>query len=130
LIELAVCVVRIADSDVGITRAPVKLLDGADDASLVPITQTQAPRRNPRVTEWVLRICAGLGVIVGLFWGLHHEPRVACSARGTAAAAINRCTTNSITAIGTHWGIALGGGLLLGGMVGVIVALLLRVRTE
>jgi hypothetical protein len=94
----------------------------------VSITESQAQRHRPRFIESVLRVCAALGVMGGLAWGLHHEPHITCSARGTAAAAINRCTTTSMTTIAMHWAVALGGGLLVGGAVGVGVVLMLRGR--
>lgn len=95
----------------------------------MPITETQAQRRSPQFIEPVLRFFAALGVVGGLLWGLHHEPHITCSARGTAAIAINRCASTSLTTLVVHWGLALGGGLLIGGTVGVAVVLVLRTRS-
>jgi hypothetical protein len=66
-----------------------------------------------------LRVFAAAGVMLGLVWGLHNQPRVICHAHSAAAAAINHCTSASLTAIALHWAIALGGGFLVGGAVGL-----------
>jgi hypothetical protein len=83
----------------------------------------------PQLREVVLRISASLGLVAGSLYGWNHQAHVTCNSHGSAATAIGRCTNRSLIAIGLHWGIALGGGLLLGAVVGLLLALSLTPKT-
>jgi hypothetical protein len=83
----------------------------------------------PLIQETVVRLFAALGVVAGAAYGLYHQAHVSCSSHGTAATVIGRCTNRSLIAIGLHWGIALGGGLVTGGVLGIVLAVGLRPRT-
>lgn len=74
-----------------------------------------------------LRGCAAIGLTTGLVWGLKHPVHPRCSTVGRVAA-LNRCTSHSISVIATHWALALGGGFVAGGLVGVLVALAIGIE--
>jgi hypothetical protein len=80
------------------------------------------------MAEAVLRGFAALGVIGGFLWGWRHQVHPTCSNHGTAAVALNRCTSTALGAIATHWGLALGGGVAIGGGIGLLLAITLTRR--
>lgn len=77
----------------------------------------------PHLRALALRICTAIGLVAGFIYGWHHQAHVTCTSHGAAATSISRCTNRSLIAIALHWGLALGGGLLLGGLVGLLLAL-------
>lgn len=78
--------------------------------------------------EAVVRGFAALGVLGGFFWAWQHPDRPTCSRHGAAPAALSRCTSTAFAAIVTHWSLALGGGIAIGGAIGVLVGLTLARR--
>lgn len=84
--------------------------------------------RPHRIAETIVHACAALGVLGGFLWGWHHQAHPTCENHGTAAEALNRCTSTALSAIATHWGLALGGGVAIGGGVGVLLAITLARR--
>jgi hypothetical protein len=75
--------------------------------------------------DLLFRAFCGLGVLLGLTWGLHHQPTTTC-AHSRAPAAIPNCATHILSVIGVHWGISVGAGLLLGALIGAMVTRTLR----
>jgi hypothetical protein len=88
------------------------------------------------LSDAVLRVCLGAGAIGGLLWGLHHQAHPTCQAARyprhhhhhihALGADITHCVGHSLNALITRWGLALGGGILLGLLAGVLAVLLLR----
>ena len=98
----------------------------ADDINHV--TRERSARRTRGTAEMVVRGFAALGVLGGFFWGWHHEVHPTCSNHGTAALALNRCTSTALSSIATHWGLALGGGVAIGSAISVLLAVTLARR--
>jgi hypothetical protein len=67
-------------------------------------------------------------VLIGFLLGFHHQPHLHCSSRKNAGAAINRCTSHVLSHLVLHWGLFLGGGLLVGGAVGLLAGLAIYPR--
>jgi hypothetical protein len=61
-----------------------------------------------------------------LLWGLHHQPKVVCAQTAPRHDVVGQCVNHSISVIGLHWVLALGGGLFAGALAGAAFALLVR----
>jgi hypothetical protein len=106
----------------------VQLSRCADEGCRVSTPLARRRSLRAELREAVLRGCAAIGLAAGLVWGLEHQVRPSCSAVGRAGSALNRCTSHSISVIATHWGLALGGGFVAGGLVGVLLALAIGIE--
>jgi hypothetical protein len=81
------------------------------------------------IREGILRLSMVGGVLVGLLWGWRDQVHPACSHHGPATTLLERCTNHSIGVIAGHWGVAIGGGVLLGLLVALgMLALLEMIR--
>ena len=67
-----------------------------------------------------------LGLMGGLWWGVKHPEHLgSCSTHGPASTALAHCTSHTLTTIAIHWALILGVGLGIGGLLGVVVAMLI-----
>jgi thiamine transporter ThiT len=87
---------------------------------------TQWHRIRRELSALAFRLGCAAGIVVGLLWGLHHQPNVVCARTAPRHDVIGQCATHSISVIGLHWVLALGGGLLAGALAGAAFALLVR----
>jgi hypothetical protein len=70
----------------------------------------------------------GIGALLGVWVGFKHQPHLTCSHHIDAAKGLNHCTTHVIWGLVLHWGVALGGGVLIGAFVGALIAVMIRPR--
>jgi hypothetical protein len=78
----------------------------------------------------MFRGCGAAGVLLGLWWGIENEPHLHCADNSGTASGLNRCTSHVTSGLVVHWGIALGGGVLIGATVGLVLAVLIRPRSR
>jgi hypothetical protein len=83
--------------------------------------------------DLVFRLSTIAGVLVGAFWGFHHQyvaPQHPCPgihARGSAAArAAGRCISSDLSAALGAWVIPICVGAIVGMLVGVVLAQTIR----
>lgn len=83
--------------------------------------------------DLVFRVCVAAGILLGGLWALHHQyvqPRHQCSgirASGPAAVrAFGRCLHSDLSGVMMAWAIPICVGALLGTLVGVMLALMIR----
>jgi hypothetical protein len=74
----------------------------------------------------VFRVCSAFGVLAGLWWGIEQEPHVLCSHNRGTANELNQCTSHVMGSLIVHWGLALGGGVLVGATIGLLLARRIR----
>jgi hypothetical protein len=84
---------------------------------------------NRHLRDLALRLCAAAGLLAGFLYGWHHQAHVVCRPHPAAPNTIASCANHSLTAIATPWGLALGGGLLIGSTLGLLLALGLKPKT-
>lgn len=74
----------------------------------------------------VFRGCSALGVLAGLWQGIGHQPHSVCAhGRGTTGG-LSPCTSHVMGSLIVHWGVALGGGMVVGATVGLLLARRIR----
>lgn len=87
----------------------------------MPRTKRSTTERRGEARDAILRGCSALGVLGGLLWGLSNHVHPACRAR-SGVKAFNSCASHSLNVVAFHWIIAIGGGVLVGGVVGAFLA--------
>jgi hypothetical protein len=76
--------------------------------------------------ESAMQLCAGVGVLGGVWWGLKHPEHVrSCSTHGPTNTVLARCTSHTLTAVTVHWALILGVAFGIGALIGVVVASLI-----
>lgn len=82
------------------------------------------------IADALLRACSGVGVLIGALLGHRHQPQLHCAAHGGSSTALDRCTSHVMSGVVLHWGIALGGGFLVGATAGLLAVLVIRPRAQ
>lgn len=93
------------------------------------MSDTRKAKIRNGLAEVAFRGFSMAGVLSGLFWGLNHEPHVRCARDRGTSEALNQCTSHTLSDLAVHWGVALGGGALVGATIGVILARIIRPHT-
>lgn len=102
--------------------------------TVVALSAGQKRMLGRELRDLVFRLCTAAGILLGGLWALHHQyvqPRHECPGihtRGSAAVrAFGRCLHSDLSEIMMAWAIPIGVGALLGTLVGVMFALMIRV---
>ena len=72
------------------------------------------------------RAFTATGVALGFLWGINHPPHVVCTTDHRASTELGQCLGHVMLTQSLHWGIALGGGMLIGACTGLLLAKLIR----
>jgi hypothetical protein len=95
------------------------------------MTARQKRALGRELRDTLFRLCSAAGVFLGLLWDLHHHlsaqrpSRADCPVHSAGHAAISRfghCLGSELSSIVLSWLIPIGIGLLLGALVGVLLA--------
>jgi hypothetical protein len=102
--------------------------------SVVALSARQKRTLGRELRDFVFRLSTIAGLLLGAFWAFHHQyvaPQHPCPgihARGSAAArAAGRCISSDLSAALGAWVIPICVGALLGMLVGVMFASMIRV---
>jgi hypothetical protein len=102
--------------------------------TVVALNARQKRMLGRELRDLVLRVCVVAGVILGGLWALHHQyvpPRHPCPgihARGSPVVrAFGRCLSSDLSAAVGAWVIPICVGAIVGMLVGVMLALTIRV---
>lgn len=90
------------------------------------MASSKSVRVRSELADIVFRGCRALGVIVGLWWAIGHQTNAACSRPRGIPNEVDRCTSHGMGTLIAQWGVALGGGMLLGATVGLLLARRIR----
>lgn len=103
--------------------------------TFMSLTARQKRAFGRELRDTLFRLCSAGGLFVGLLWDIHNHlsvqrpSRATCSVHGVGHAAISRighCIGNELTGIVVSWLIPIGVGLLLGALVGALLATTIR----
>lgn len=103
--------------------------------TFVSMTARRKRALGRELRDTVFRLCLAAGVFLGMLWDLHHHQSAqrpssaACSEHGAHHIAISRvghCIGNELSSALLSWLTPLGIGLLLGAIVGVVLASTIR----
>jgi hypothetical protein len=103
--------------------------------TLVSLTARQKRALGRDLRDAVFRLCSAAGVLLGLLWDLSHSSARgrplsgACRAHAAGHAAMGmlaRCIGSELSSVILAWLIPVGVGLLLGALVGVLLASMIR----
>jgi hypothetical protein len=76
----------------------------------------------------VINTSMALGEIGAVWWGLKHPEHVGrCSKHRPGPLALQHCIGSTFGAVMTHWAVVLGVGFGVGALLGIALALLIRV---
>jgi hypothetical protein len=90
------------------------------------LRQKQALARDIR--DLLINAGISFGLLGALWWGIKHpEQTPRCAKHGSANLALQHCTSQTFTAIATHWGAIIAVGAGAGTAAGVALAMLVRV---
>ena len=79
------------------------------------------------VRTGVIDVCMALGELGAVWWGLKHPEHVGrCRNHPTGQLALQHCIGNTFGAVVTHWAVVLGVGFVVGALVGIGLAVLIR----
>jgi hypothetical protein len=83
--------------------------------------------------DTVFRLCSATGVFLGLLWDLHHHQSAqrpssaGCRKHGAHISQVGHCIGDALSSALASWLIPIGIGLLVGAIVGVAFASMIRV---
>jgi hypothetical protein len=101
----------------------------------VSMTARQKRALGRELRDTIFRLCSAAGVFLGLLWDLHHRPSAqrpsstACLEHGARHAAISQvghCIGSEFSDALLSWLTPIGIGLLVGALVGVVFASMIR----
>jgi len=105
------------------------------DAPFVSMTARRKRALGRELRDAVFRLCSAAGLLLGLLWALHHHQpakrpsSAACSEHGAPHLAISRvghCIGSEFSSALLSWLTPMGIGLLVGVIVGVVLASTIR----
>jgi hypothetical protein len=103
--------------------------------TFVSMTTRRKRALGREVRDTVFRLCSVGGLVLGMLWNLHHHQAgkrpssAACSGHGADHIAISRaehCIGNAISSTLISWLTPMGVGHLVGVIVGVVLASMIR----
>ena len=102
--------------------------------TLVAPNARQKQKLGHEIRDFLFRLSTVAGILLGAFWAFHHQyvaPQHPCPgihARGSGVVrTFGRCFSSDLSATGEAWVIPICVGALLGMLVGVMLALTIRV---